>query len=164
MSNPDSSILKVRRSIHIAVPPPRAWQEFGSKARMNLWWGKVLGKAAAGQPSGQHLKAYEPRLGGRIEMEVDMDGSPGRYGGVIEVFDANRELTFQNDWIPNTGWKAPTYITLRLTPALNGTLVELLHHGFEHVGADAAEQHAGYEQGWGMLQLFSLKQVAEAAA
>ena len=164
MSNPDSSILKVRRSIHIAVPPPRVWQEFGSKARMDLWWGKVVGKAEGGQPNGQHLKAYEPRLGGPIEMEVDMDGSPGRYGGAIEAFGASRELTFQNDWIPNTGWKAPTYITLRLTPALNGTLVELFHHGFEHVGADATDQHAGYEQGWGMLQLSSLKQVAEAAA
>jgi uncharacterized protein YndB with AHSA1/START domain len=164
MSNPDSSILKVRRSIHIAAPPSRIWREFGSKERMDFWWGKIRDKPVAGQPNGQFLRAYEPRLGGRIEMEVDMDGSPGRYGGVIAVFEANRELTFQNDWIPNTGWKAPTYITLRLTPALNGTLVELFHHGFEHVGADAAEQHEGYEQGWGMLQLSSLKQVVESVA
>ena len=131
---------------------------------MNGWWGRVRDKPVAGQPNGQHLRTYEPKLGGRIEMEVDMDGSPARYGGVIKTFDKDRELTFENDWMPNQGWAKPTFMTLRLTPVLGGTLVELFHHGFEHVGADAAEQHAGYEQGWGMLQLSCLKQVAEAAA
>ena len=60
-----------------------------------------------------------------------------------------------------TGWAKPTYMTIRLTPALNGTLVELFHHGFEHTGGDVASEHAGYEQGWGMLQLSSLKEVVE---
>jgi hypothetical protein len=96
-------------------------------------------------------------------MEVDMGGSPGRYGGTIRTFDKDRELTFENDWIPNQGWKAPTFMTLRLTPALGGTLVELFHHGFEHVGGDVAGEHEGYEQGWGILQLSSLKAVVEGA-
>lgn len=164
MSNPDSSVLKVRRSIHIAAPPSRIWREFGSKERMDFWWGKIRDKPVAGQPNGQFLRVYEPRLGGYIEMEVDMDGQPGRYGGVITIFDKDRELTFENDWVPNQGWAKPTHITVRLTPALGGTLVELFHHGFERTGPAAAADHAGYEQGWGMLQLSSLKQVAEAAA
>jgi uncharacterized protein YndB with AHSA1/START domain len=163
MSNPDASILKVRRSIHITAPPSRVWEEFTSKPRMDGWWGRIHNKPVAGQPNGQHLIAYEPRLGGRIEMEVDMGGSPGRYGGTIRTFDKDRELTFENDWIPNQGWKAPTFMTLRLTPALGGTLVELFHHGFEHVGGDVAGEHEGYEQGWGMLQLSSLKAVVEGA-
>ena len=161
MTNPDNSILNVRRSIHIAAPPARVWQEFTAKPRMDAWWGKVVGAATAGQPSGQHLRVYEPKLGGRIEMEVNMGGEPARYGGVIKTFDEAREFTFENDWIPNTGWKSPTYMTLRLTPALNGTLVELYHYGFERVGGDVASEHAGYEQGWGMLQLASLKAVVE---
>lgn len=163
MTNPDAGVLKVRRSIHIAAPPSSVWQEFGSKQRMDGWWGKTRDKPVAGQPNGQHLRVYEPRLGGRIEMEVDMDGSPARYGGIIRVFDMDREFTFENDWMPNQGWARPTYMTIRLTPALGGTLVELFHHGFEHVGPDAAEQHEGYEQGWGMLQLSSLKQLVESA-
>ncbi len=162
MSNPDDSVLKVRRSIHIAAPPDRVWQEFGSKARMDGWWGKVVGHPTGGQPNGQHLKVYEPKLGGRIEMEVDMGGKPAGYGGVIKAFDAGREFTFENDWIPNTGWAKPTYMTVRLTPALGGTLVELFHHGFERTGGDVAAEHAGYEQGWGMLQLSGLKAAVEA--
>jgi uncharacterized protein YndB with AHSA1/START domain len=160
---PDDSILKIRRSISIAAHPSRVWEEFGSKTRMEGWWGKMRDKPVAGQPNGQRLRIYEPTLGGRIEMEVDMDGSPTRYGGSIGTFDPGRELTFENDWIPNQRWAKPTYMTVRLRPALGGTLVELFHHGFEHVGGDVAGEHEGYEQGWGMLQLSSLKAVVEGA-
>ncbi len=55
--------------------------------------------------------------------------------------------------MPNQGWEQPTTITIRLRPALDGTLVELFHHGFEHTGGDISSEHAGYEQGWGMTQL-----------
>jgi hypothetical protein len=92
-----------------------------------------------------------------------MNGSPMRYGGAIKVFEAAREFGFENDWIPNQGWKAPTMITIRLAPALGGTLVELFHHGFERTGGDVSAEHAGYEQGWGMTQLSALKRLVETA-
>lgn len=161
MTNPDDSVLKVRRSIFIAASPSRVWEQFGTKAHMDGWWGKIRERPIAGQPNGQHLRVYEPRPGGRIEMEVDMDGSPARYGGVIKVFNEAREFSFENDWIPNQGWVKPTYMTIRLTPALGGTVVELFHHGFERVGGDVAGEHEGYEQGWGMLQLSSLRATVE---
>jgi len=163
MPNPDNSVLKVRRSILVAAAPQRVWQEFTAQPRMNRWWGAIISEPVAGTPAGQRLVAYEPKLGGKIEMEVSMNGSPVRYGGVIKVFEAGREFGFENDWIPNQGWKAPTYMTVRLTPALDGTLVELFHHGFEHTGGDVASEHAGYEQGWGMTQLNALKRMVEAA-
>lgn len=115
----------------------------------------------AGTAQGQWLVAYEPRAGGRIEMEVDGDGKRLRFGGTITGFKPPREMTFENDWIPNRGWAVPTQITIRLTPALGGTLVELFHHGFERTGGDAAADHAGYEEGWGMTQLSALKSIAE---
>jgi len=161
MNNLDESVLKVRRSIHIAAAPNRVWQEFTSKDRMDRWWGATISNPVAGTPAGQHLVAYEPRPGGKIVMEVSMNGEPARYGGVIHTFEAGRELTFENDWIPNRGWKTPTYMSIRLTPVLDGTLVELFHHGFEHTGGDVAAEHAGYEQGWGMTQLSALKRTVE---
>jgi uncharacterized protein YndB with AHSA1/START domain len=163
MNNPDDSVLKVRRSIHIAATPHRVWQELTSKDRMDRWWGATTSKPVAGTPAGQYLKLYEPGLGGQIVMEVSMDGEPARYGGVIRTFAAGREFTFENDWIPNRGWKAPTFMTIRMTPALGGTLVELFHHGFERTGGDVAAEHAGYEQGWGMTQLSALKRTVETA-
>jgi uncharacterized protein YndB with AHSA1/START domain len=164
MINPDDSVLKVRRSIHIGAPPQRVWQEFTAHDRMNRWWGALISEPVAGTAAGQRLITYEPRVGGHVVMEVGMNGSPVRYGGAIKVFQEGQELTFENDWIPNRGWKAPTYITLRLTPALNGTLAELFHHGFERVGGDVAAEHAGYEQGWGMTQLTALKHAVESTS
>jgi hypothetical protein len=39
-----------------------------------------------------------------------------------------------------------------------------MHHGFERVGGDVATEHAGYEGGWGMLQLEALRSILEAEA
>ena len=156
------SILVVRRSIHIHASPDRVWKEFSDFKRMNGWWGITLGPPEAGKSNGQVLRVYEPCLGGRIEMEVLFNGQPVRYGGKIIVFEPGRELTFECDWIPNQGWLTPTLLTIRLTPALDGTLVELMHHGFERTGDNGSEDHAGYEGGWGMTQLSALRKVAQA--
>lgn len=158
------SILVVRRSIHIAASPLRVWEEFATFERMNRWWGVMLGTPEAGKGNGQRLVAYEPRVGGQVEMEVLFGGALWRYGGSIVVLEPGRELTFQSDWIPNRGWLKPTLITIRLTPALDGTLVELMHHGFEHTGTAAGDEHAGYEGGWGMTQLIALRGLVQAAA
>lgn len=159
--NPDASLLKVRRSILIAASPARVWEAFASLETMRAWWGHVTGDPNAGESRGQWLDAYEPRLGGDVRMSVLWDGARVQYGGPIVTFDPARAWTFANDWIPNRGWAAPTYVTVRLTPALEGTLAELFHHGFERVGGDIAAEHAGYEQGWGMLQLQRLKDISE---
>ena len=159
MTSNDTSVLVVRRSIHIGVPPERVWEEFSSFERMNRWWGALIADPEAGTSNGQRLVVYEPRVGGRIEMEVGWGGEPVRYGGPIVVFESGREFSFENDWIPNRGWLRPTRMTLRLTAALGGTLVELLHGGFERVGGDVAAEHAGYETGWGMTQLNALREL-----
>ncbi|HEX7758034.1 MAG TPA: SRPBCC domain-containing protein [Caulobacteraceae bacterium] len=157
----DDSVLSVRRSIHIHAPAARVWEAFTSIDSMGRWWGAVIGVPTAGTPSGQWLMEYQPAVGGRCEMEVLIDGQRTRYGGKILVFDPARELSFDSDWMPNQGWEQPTTITIRLRPALGGTLVELFHHGFEHTGGDVSSEHAGYEQGWGMTQLLALKTMIE---
>ena len=155
------SVLFVRRSIHIKAEPDRIWKEFASIDRMKRWWGAIVGDPQAGQSKGQYLDTYEPKRGGKILMSVNWDGARVSYGGTIKTFEPANELTFENDWIPNRGWAAPTLITLKLRPALGGTLVELFHHGFERTGAAASADHAGYEEGWGMVQLAALKRLVE---
>ncbi len=157
MTSTVQSIFAVRRSIHIKASPTRVWQEFESFERMNRWWGATTGDPVAGSGNGQRLLTYEPYVGGRIEMEVIVGGTPWRYGGAIVVFDSAKELTFESDWIPNRGWLMPTLITIRLAPAAGGTLVELFHHGFERTGEDPGDTHAAYEAGWSMTQLPALR-------
>jgi uncharacterized protein YndB with AHSA1/START domain len=160
---PEESNLVVRRSIQVDATSGRVWEEFSSFARMNAWWGHVVEEPQAGTSRGHWLEVYEPRAGGRIQMAVNLDGSRAAYGGEIIRFEPGTELTFENDWIPGQGWRAPTVVTIRLRPSLDGTLVELFHYGFEVIGDDAATTHAGYERGWGMTQLAELKRIVEAA-
>lgn len=143
--------LAVRRSILIKATPERVWQEFESLERMKRWFG-----------TGHRLLKYEPKVGGDVLLEVDIEGEARRFGGRIIVFEPNREVTFEDDWIPNQGWAEPTFITLRLATAVGGTLVELFHHGFERVGGDVADEHIGYEGGWTLRQLDALRQLVEA--
>ena len=157
----EDSVLRVRRSIYVRAQPDRVWEEFTSFETRHRWWGARIGDPQAGTSKGQYLLEYVPKIGGRAVMAVDWDGARVKYGGTITDFAPGRELTFDNDWIPNQGWKAPTWITIRLSAALDGTLVELFHYGFEHTGGDVGAEHAGYEQGWGMTQLNALKAIVE---
>jgi uncharacterized protein YndB with AHSA1/START domain len=143
-------ILAVRRSIHISAPPERVWQEFESFERMKAWFG-----------TGHALLEYEPRLNGNVLLEVVHEGRTLQYGGPIIVFEPGRELTFEDDWIPSQGWLAPSLITFRLTPALDGTVVELFHHALERTGPNAAADHAGFESGWDNHHLETLKRAVE---
>jgi uncharacterized protein YndB with AHSA1/START domain len=147
------SPLHVRRSIWINASPERVWQEFETFERMAAWFG-----------TGHRLAAYEPRVGGEVVLEIDGDyeGS-SRWGGKIVAFDPPRELTFEDAWIPDLGWDAPMFLTFRLTPYRDGTLVELLVHSIERIGDSATDQHAGYESGWTLRQLSALRDIVEGA-
>ena len=130
---------------------------------MARWWGVLREPPEVGKPNGMELVSYEPRVGAMLEMRIKNADGQWRFGGAITVFDPPRELTFDDDWIPSQGWEAPSLITIRLTPALDGTIVELLHHGFERTGAHAAETHRGFEGGWTLRQLDKLREVVEAS-
>jgi uncharacterized protein YndB with AHSA1/START domain len=143
--------LAVRRSIWIDATPSRVWEEFVDLERMRRWFG-----------TGHTLVQYEARVGASVEVDAgDHEGEPARFLGTVLVVDPPHELTFEQDWVGH-GWKAPPLITFRLTPVDGGTLVEILHHGFEALGADAAENHRGFENGWTMNQLNALHEVVGA--
>ena len=141
--------LHVRRSCLIQASPARVWQEFGSPDRLAAWFGR-----------GHQLEAYEPVLGGEVRLSVTIDGAKRAFGGRVLVFDPARELTFSNNW-ESDGWPVPTLITLRLTPLYDACHVELFHHGFERLGADAGAELMGFETGWHARHLEALKAIVE---
>jgi uncharacterized protein YndB with AHSA1/START domain len=151
-------LLAVRRSVLIKAPVERVWREFESLERMQAWFGHPW---EAGGRRGHTLLEYEPRLGGNVKLSITFDGEPRYFGGRIVVFEPARELTFEDAWIPDEDRTGPTYITIRLTPALGGTLVELFHHAFERRGEAAADEHLGHEMGWTAYHLEALKAIVE---
>jgi len=142
--------LYVRRSCFIQQAPERVWQEFVSFEKVTAWLGR-----------GHRLEVYEPGLGGAVRFSVEIEGKRRFFGGSIVVFDAARELTYSNDWEVD-GWPVPTLITLRLTPLYAGCLVELFHHGFERLGAEAGAELEGYGAGWSVQHLTALRSIVEA--
>lgn len=147
MTDPDRSVLKVRRSILIHAPADRVWRAFSDANRLRSWWTGV--------------QSFEPKAGGRIELAMAVDGEAAVLGGTIAIFAHLRDLTFEADFVPARDWAAPSWMTVRLISALKGTLVELLHHGFEATGGDVAATHASFERSWGMAELTALKTVIE---
>jgi uncharacterized protein YndB with AHSA1/START domain len=144
-------LLHVRRSIFIETSPARVWEEFESYAKLDAWFG--LGHA---------LHAYAPILGGNVDLSVPSGEERAHYGGPIIVFEPARELTIENNWVGENRWPVPTFLTIRLEPLYDGTLVELFHHGFERLGADAANQLEGYEEGWSMNHPKALRSIVDA--
>ena len=143
--------LHVRRSILINATPARVWAEFTSFERLKAWFGR-----------GHDLLSYTPETGGAVELSVDRGSGPKTYGGQIVVFDSDREVSFTINWHdPVLAWPVPTFWTLRLTSLYDGTLVEIFHHGFERLGASAADELQGYEDGWNMTHLSTLRTLIE---
>lgn len=141
--------LHVRRSAFLGAGCERVWREFGSFERLAAWFGQ-----------GHRLETYQPELGGSVLLSIEMDGQPRRFGGEVVVFEPGRELSFSNNWEVD-GWPVPTFITLRLSALYEGCLIELYHHGFERLGAAAAEELAGYEAGWHSRHLEALRMIVE---
>lgn len=125
--------LVVRRAITIEASPERVWRELESEEAMREWFLPDMD--------------YEPRVGGWIELRGDKGGAV-RFGGRVLVVDPPHELTFEWDRLAPAAWPAPTLVTIRLTPHGDGTVVEILHHGFEALGEGAEATYRSFEGGW----------------
>ena len=142
--------LHVRRSIFIEAPPARVWQEFETSERICGWLDR-----------GHTVHAFEPRIGGSVRMSVEIDGEQRFYGGEVLRLEPGRELTLSSQWDEPYHWPVPIFWTIRLTGLYGGTLVELFHHGFERLGALAADNLQGYESGWDGKHLEALRNIVE---
>ena len=143
-------VLHVRRSILIQASPARVWQEFESSERVKNWLNL-----------GHTVHKFEPRIGGQVEMSVDIQGEQRYYGGEVLVYESGNELTFETQWRPPHAGTVSTFWTIRLTPLYDGTQVEIFHHGFERFGADAADTLQGYEEGWDIKHLKALRTIID---
>jgi uncharacterized protein YndB with AHSA1/START domain len=144
-------LLNVRRSIMIRATPERVWQEFATFEHIAAWFGR-----------GHQLHTFEPELGGRVEMSVELDGERQHYRGKVLVFEPGREVTFDSNWDDvRYAWTVPTIWTIRLAPTYDGTMVEIFHHGFERLGCDAANELECYEDGWDVKHLKALRSLVE---
>lgn len=149
--------LVVRRSIQIEATPERVWREFERPDRFAAWW------TTSQADRRERVRSYEPRVGARVEMPCEWDGGSCVFVGNVTSVVPQREITWELE-MEGEGWPAATFITVRLTPNAYGTLVEILHYGFEKLGALALPQFGNFEGGWDLRELRALRALAESAS
>jgi len=129
----------VRKTVHVSCPPARAFELFTSG--IAAWW--PLCTHSLGEERAVSC-AFEARPGGRIYETWD-DGSE-REWGTVRVCEPPTLLVY--DWQPNPDRPAATEVKVRFAADGAGTRVELLHRGWERLGAEGGGVRESYESGW----------------
>jgi uncharacterized protein YndB with AHSA1/START domain len=150
----------VRKTIHVAAAPQRAFDVFTS--RMTEWWPLASHHIGKSQPK---EAVVEPRVGGRW-FERGADGAECDWGRVLAWEPPGRLVL---SWEITCDWRhdaaIQTEVEVRFTQEGEGTRVDLEHRLLERYGDKALEMKGIFESegGWtGLLQKFAAR-VAEGA-
>jgi Activator of Hsp90 ATPase homolog 1-like protein len=146
-----ASLAPVRKSVHVKAPIAHAFEVFTSG--VSRWWPTThsIGK--------QPVKTVqlEPRLSGRW-LEIAEDGTETCAATIIVWEPPHRFVMLWQisaQWKPDAAMKSE--VDVRFTAdGPDATYVELLHHKFETMGAEAgASMRRDVDDGWpGLMALF----------
>jgi uncharacterized protein YndB with AHSA1/START domain len=149
--NEATAIAAVRKSVRVKAPIERAFDVFTSG--LSRWWPHSYG---VGKKPIQKVM-MEPRLGGRW-LEISEDGIETT---VATITHWQPPLRLVMVWQVNAQWKPDTTMKSEVDVRFNAegadaTLVELVHHKFETMGAEAgASMRKDVDGGWpGLLERF----------
>jgi uncharacterized protein YndB with AHSA1/START domain len=145
-------IAPVRKSVRVKAPVARAFDVFTSG--LTRWW--PLDHGVGKKPIQKVL--MEPRLGGRW-LEIAEDGTQTPVA-TITLWEPPHRLVMlwqiSAQWKPDVAMKSE--VDVRFTAdGPNATLVELLHHKFETMGAEAgASMRHDVDRGWpGLIERYA---------
>ena len=147
-----ATIASVRKTLSVNCSPERAFEVF--TAGLSRWWPQNVGIGK----TPRRTVLMEQRLGGRW-LEVAEDGTE-TVVGTIAVWEPPRRLVvlwqINAQWQPDAAMRSEVDVTF--TPDGPGaTVVELVHHKFETMGAEAgASMRRDVAGGWpGFVERFA---------
>ena len=129
----------VRKQVKVSLSVEKAFRLFTTG--IGTWWPMATHSVGEGQAE---TCFFEEWAGGRI-VEVLKDGSQSEWGRVI-VWEPFHKVSFH--WYPGRTPDTAQEVTVTFSEIPNGTLVELIHTGWETLGDDALAKHTGYDTGW----------------
>jgi uncharacterized protein YndB with AHSA1/START domain len=132
-------IEPVRKQLEVSLPVEKAFDLF--TAGMGTWW--PMATHSVGEEQAETC-FFEGWAGGRI-MEVLKDGSQSEWGKVI-AWEPFHRVSFH--WYPGRTPDTAQEVTVTFSEIPNGTLVELVHVGWETLGEEALARRNGYDSGW----------------
>ena len=144
-------IAPVRKTVHVRAPIAHAFEVF--TGGLTRWW--PLDHGVGKKPIQKVL--MEPRLGGRW-LEISEDGTETPVA-TITVWEPPHRFVMV--WQVNAKWQPDVAMTsevdVRFTAdGADATHVELVHHKFETMGAEAgASMRKDVDGGWpGLIERF----------
>jgi uncharacterized protein YndB with AHSA1/START domain len=137
-------IAPVRKTIRVKAPVARAFDVFING--LSRWWPLTHG---VGRKPIQTVM-IEPRLGGRW-LEISDDGTETSVATIIHWEPPHRVVMvwqINAQWKPDPTMKSEVDVCFTANGA-NATLVELVHHKFETMGAEGgASMRGDVDRGW----------------
>ena len=136
------TIEPVRAAVTVAVQPERAWEVFTTG--IADWWPVASHSVAAGEDEVPERLVLEPGAGGEI---YELFGGVKRHWARIHTWQPPHTLGYT--WRVNPE-NPPSDVVVSFTHVEGGTLVEVVHSGWEAYGAKRDELRASYggEGGW----------------
>ncbi|WP_373356701.1 SRPBCC domain-containing protein [Pseudoroseicyclus sp. CXY001] len=138
-------LAPVERSVHVPLRPKEAFRLFTE--RMEEWWPLETHSIAAGREEEPAGLTVEPREGGRI-FETAPDGTEAAWG---RIRDWQPGARLGITWHVGRDEAEATEVTVTFTPTDQGTMVHLVHDGWEALGGAATAIQAGYGPGWELV-------------
>lgn len=132
-------IPPVEKTLSVPWPPAEAFDRFAG--RIGEWW--PLATHSVGRERARTC-AIEPRVGGRVYETLD-DGTEHVWG-TVTAWEPPSRLAFT--WHPGRDPGTRQEVEIAFRPEAGGTLLELVHDGWERLGERAAETRAEYSPGW----------------
>jgi uncharacterized protein YndB with AHSA1/START domain len=130
----------VRSAVSVPLARRRAFRLFTDE--MGSWWPLEGHSVNETEATGV---VVEPRVGGRV-YETLAGGGEADWG-LVTAWDAGSR--FGMTWHPGQSPELATQLVVTFTDTDDGgTLVELVHSGWEARGAEAMRVRSGYEEGW----------------
>lgn len=132
-------IEPVRKKLEVKLPAEDAFRLFTEG--INKWWPLVTHSVWG---EGAESCYFEGWVGGRI-VEVSKHGEESEWGKVL-VWEPYTRVSFQ--WYPDRTPETAQEVTVMFTETASGSRLELIHTGWETLGAQALEKRNGYVTGW----------------
>lgn len=131
-------VAPVVKEIVVNAGTPTAFRVFTREVA--TWWPL---ETHALHPGAVREVVWEERVGGEV-YEIATDGTRAHWATVTE-WEPPTRLAIA--WRVNQELPA-THMEVTFTPSEGGTLVRVVHTGWERLGDVAAELRASYEGGW----------------
>src|SRR5690349_9601801 len=135
-------IEPVRKQLKVSLSAQQAFELFTDG--IGKWWPLLTHSVGEEQAETCFLEGW---VGGRI-VEVLKDGSQAEWGRVL-IWDPPHRVSFT--WHPGRGPETAQDVTVTFSEAPDGTQVELVHIGWETLGALGQARRDGYVQGWDLV-------------